>query len=140
MNPLDVAQPLLGLGFLIGGPLQLVRLRSTWTRRSRETTGTVTGAVARSSAYHGDAACTVTQHAQVEFEVDGRTWSCVSNYGVSWSTPQPGERRTVVYNPHDPSDSEVFNELGRRIEQGILVALPFVGAALLVSFALRHFA
>lgn len=139
MNPLDVMQPLLGFGFLIGGPWQLARLRATWNRRSRETSGTVIGSVTRSSAYDGEAACTVTQHAQVEFEVDGRTWSCVSNYGVSWKTAQPGERRTVVYNPYDPSDSEVYNELGRKLEQGIMIGLPFVGAALLISFALRHF-
>jgi len=131
MELVDVVKVLVGLGFAVGAPIQFVRLRRAWERRTRYAMGTVIGSETRigGSVDHHVA----SHHARVEFEVDGRTWISVCPYGVSWSTPRAGERRRVAYDPSDPSDSEVLSELGRSVETVILLAVPVVGLGMAVS-------
>lgn len=133
----DVVQVFVGAGFAIGGPIQFVNLRRAWDRRTSHAIGRVIGSETRVGGAVGHHVA--SNHAHVEFEVGGRRWVSVSPYGVSWSTPRVGEKRRVVYDPADPSDSEVLNELGRSIEQALLLALPVVGTGMVVAFLMRQF-
>lgn len=127
-----------GLALAVWAPLEMWKDARRQALRTRRTRGRVVGSQLQYRHELDGGFTPGTHHAVVEFEVGGRSYSCVADHGVSWKKPRNGEAVTVAYDPRDPLNAEVYVEALRTLEQVLRFALPVVGVFLLLLLATRQ--
>lgn len=74
-----------------------------------------------------------TDHAIIEFEVDGQTHTLVASEGASWKIHPPGSEQWICYDPDDPNNADVLpGALTKMVYFIGFVALPVTGLIILI--------
>ena len=139
MNHVDVLLLAAGLLLTLVYPFDAYRTARDRARRRGRATGVTVGSVLRRDldANH-DGYTPGTYRAEVEYQVGGRTYRCISDSGVSWKRPPLGQRHEVHFDPANPADGEIYSALSRRIEGALHYVVPTAGTVLLAIFAARQ--
>jgi hypothetical protein len=127
---------------LLLNPLFNLKKYRRYKRRTAITTGTVLGQEEqRSQPGTFQTSHVRTDHAIVEYMVNGNPYQCVSESGATWTTFKTGTSVSVCYDPDDPENADILkSHQSSMLMISLLVkAGPVIGSVLVVSLLWRIF-
>lgn len=140
-QPLSLLLLLCGIVLLLNPLFNLKRYRR-YKRRTAIAAGAVLGQEEqRSQPGTFQTSHVRTDHAIVEYMVNGKAYQCVSESGASWTTFKTGTTVPVCYDPDEPENADILkSHQSCMLMITLLVkAGPVIGAVLVVSLLWRIF-
>lgn len=134
---------LLLFGFvLIINPLFNLKKYKRYKRRTAVTAGKVIGQKEqRSQPGNFQSSHFRTDHATVGYVVNGKSYTCVSESGATWTMNKTGSTVSVCYDPHQPENADILksHDSTMLITSLMVKAGPVIGVVLILVILWRMF-
>ena len=131
--PTDTLFPLIIGVAMLAAPVYFWPEWRKGQRRTEIVMGKVVGHEEQTVETHMGSGRAKTDHAAIEFEVDGQTHTFVASEGASWQIHPPGSEQWVCYDPEDPANADVLPGPITKIVHFLgLLVLPIAGLVILL--------